>query len=137
MGYTVKESRFDSWQVQEILVLKSFQTCPGTRPTSCAVGSGGSFPWGEGIMRTGYETDHISPRSVQIKGCVELYRHPSLISHHGAEWNTVRCIDHSCIQHILKICLLQTAVHLYKVSLFQSLKYVVNVARIICLTKAL
>jgi len=130
MGYTAKESRFDSWQVLEILLLKSFQTCSGTSPNSCAVGIGGSFPLGEGIMWTGYETDDIPPRSVQIKGCVELYRHPSLISHYGAEWDAVRCIGHSCIQHIWNICLLQSAVHLYKVALFPSLKYIMLMWRV-------
>lgn len=92
-----------------------------------------SFPLGGGggwIKQPWYETDHLYPRTVQIKGCLELYCHRSLISHLGAVWETVGCVDHGWVQNIWKICLLQTAVHLYKVWLFESLKYVVLTCRV-------
>ena len=54
-----------SGRYKRFLYLKSFQTCSCTRPTSCAVGTGGFFfSLREGIMRTGH--DHIPPRSVHI-----------------------------------------------------------------------
>jgi len=65
---------------QFLFLLKILTFCWVLCPTSCAVGTGGSFPWGQGIMRTGYGTDHIPPRSVHINHLV-LEMNSEIVAH--------------------------------------------------------
>jgi hypothetical protein len=53
------------------------QTGIGTHPASYPMGTGGSCPRGE--KRAGHEADHSPPSSVEVKECMELYLHSSLV----------------------------------------------------------
>jgi hypothetical protein len=80
MGWTTKESGFDSQWGQEIFLMYNVQTGSGAHPATYTVGHGGCFPKGKW---QGHEADHSPTSNAEVKNGGAILSLPHTSSWHG------------------------------------------------------